>query len=190
MTARTHDVFAFSALITAAVIHPPEKLTVLTLFIAIVGNIIGALIPDMDQASNRLWDLLPAGNALGKMFRRIFYKHRTLTHSFLGAFLIYLLLKWALPKMFNPDFVDAQIVLWSIMIGYGSHLLADSFTKEGLPLFFPINFNVGFPPFEFLRISTGKWVESYVFLPLVGLYIITFIFIFQSELGLILSGIK
>jgi membrane-bound metal-dependent hydrolase YbcI (DUF457 family) len=182
MTARTHDAVAFSSLITVAAFYPPEKLTVLTLFAAIVGNIVGALIPDMDQASNRLWDLLPAGNFLGKIFRKAFYKHRTLSHSILGSFLIFLLLQWALPKVFNPEFVDYKVVLWSIMIGYGSHLLADSFTKEGLPLFFPIDWNIGIPPLEFLRIRTGGWLESYIVLPGVGLYLVVFIIVFQTEL--------
>ncbi len=190
MTARTHDAFAFASLITVAVFNPPEKLSVLTLFAAIIGNIIGALIPDMDQASNRLWDLLPAGNSLGKVFRRVFFKHRTLSHSLLGAVLIYLGLQFALPKLLNPAFVDPQLVLWSMMIGYGSHLLADSFTKEGLPLFFPIDLNIGFPPFEFLRITTGKWIETYIVLPGVGAYIAFFIFIYQEEIAQILRLVE
>jgi len=89
MTARTHDAFAFASLVTVAVYYPPESLNLLTLFAAIVGNNIGALMPDMDSAANRLWDLLPAGNFLGRIFKRIFYKHRTLSHSLLGLFIIY-----------------------------------------------------------------------------------------------------
>lgn len=190
MTARTHDAFAFASLVTVAVMQPPEQLTILTLFAAIVGNIVGALIPDMDQAGNRLWDLLPAGNTLGKIFRRVFFKHRTLSHSFIGAFLIYNLLAWALPKFLNPEFVDPQIVLWSMMIGYFSHLLADSFTKDGLPLFFPIDIDIGFPPIRFLRITTGSFMEFYVALPLVALYTIWFIYTFQNELKTILLNLK
>ena len=89
MTARTHDAFAFAGLITVATHFPPTSLNLTTLFAAVVGNIVGSLIPDMDQASNRLWDLLPAGDHLAKIFRRLFLKHRTLTHSFLGVFLIF-----------------------------------------------------------------------------------------------------
>ena len=187
MTARTHDVFAFASLITVAVLRPPESLTVLTLFTSIVGNIVGALIPDMDQATNRLWDLLPAGNTIGKIFRRAFFKHRTLSHSIAGVFLIYKLLEWVMPRIFNAEFVDPTIVMWSIMIGYGSHLLADSLTKEGLPLFFPFDMNIGFPPIETLRVTTGKWVENFVVFPAVGIYIFWFVVKFQNELADILK---
>jgi len=65
MTARTHDVFAFASLITVAAIYPPNSLNLATLFTSLIGNVVGALIPDMDQATNRLWDLLPGGNFVG-----------------------------------------------------------------------------------------------------------------------------
>jgi len=175
MTARTHDAFAFAGLITVATLYPPSSLGLTTLGAAIVGNIVGSLIPDMDQASNRLWDLLPAGDHLAKVFRRIFLKHRTLTHSFLGIFLIYTILINILPKLLNPNFVDVSVVTAAMMIGYISHLVADSLTKDGLPLFFPIKWNIGFPPFRFLRITTGSWVENFVILPGVGAYIFWFI---------------
>src|SRR3990167_3482114 len=101
MTARTHDAFAFASLITVATIYPPTALNLYTLFASVVGNIVGALIPDMDDGGNRLWDLLPAGNFLGKIFRRVFYKHRSITHSLVGVYLIYKFLEWGLPKLLN-----------------------------------------------------------------------------------------
>lgn len=189
MNARTHDAFAFASLLTVAVVMPPENMSVLTLFASIVGNIVGSLIPDMDQAGNRLWDLLPAGDFIGKIFRRVFYKHRTLTHSFLGLFLIYEALKYVLPYLLNPAYVDHHIVLGSVMVGYISHLIADSLTKEGLPLFFPIDINIGFPPFEFMRITTGKWVEKYIVFPLVGVYIILLILKYQHIFAQILRSV-
>ena len=141
MTARTHDAFAFTSLVVAAGYFPPESLSVGTLFAALVGNIVGSLIPDMDQSTNRLWDLIPMGEHLGKVFRRVFISHRTLSHSFLGFFLIYKLLGWLLPKLLNPIYIDSNIVFLAVMIGYASHLLADSLTKEGLPLFFRSSLN-------------------------------------------------
>src|SRR3989344_4879301 len=134
MTARTHDAIAFASLITAATLYPPESLNLSTLFAAIIGNNIGALIPDVDQASNRLWDLVPGGQRIDTILSRLFYKHRTLTHSLLGAFLIFNGLKWLLPKLLNENFVNVDLVFWSIIIGYISHLFADGLTKEGLPL--------------------------------------------------------
>lgn len=189
MTARTHDAFAFASLVTVAVFYPPESITILTLFVAIVANIVGALIPDMDQASNRLWDLLPWGDELGRVFRRIFYKHRTLSHSLLGAFLISKVLEWGLPKLLNPAFINPDIIFISMMIGYISHLVADSMTKEGLPLFFPFPFEIGFPPIKALRITTGKWFEKYIVLPSVGVYLIWFIFTYQDTLTNILQNV-
>ena len=149
MTARTHDAIAFASLITVAAFNPPENLTLTTSISAIVANIIGALIPDMDQATNRLWDLLPGGDYLGKIFRRIFLGHRTITHSLLGVYLIYQILNFILPRILNPAYVDIQIILASMMIGYISHLAGDALTKEGLPLLFPLKWHFGIPPFKF-----------------------------------------
>lgn len=187
MTARTHDAFAFAGLITVAVFYPPTTLNLTTLFAAIVGNIVGSLIPDMDQASNRLWDLLPAGDHLAKVFRRLFLKHRTLTHSFLGVFLIFNILGFVLPRLLNPNFVNVEIVFAAVMIGYVSHLVADSLTKDGLPLLFPIKYNFGFPPIKALRIVTGSWIENWLILPGVGAYIFWFLGRNQEQLLKILN---
>lgn len=187
MTARTHDAFAFASLITVATLYPPTSLNLLTLFAGIVANNIGALIPDMDQAGNRLWDLLPLGDHLAKVFKRIFYKHRTLSHSIIGVFLIYNFLGWVLPKFLNPSFIDPQIVLISIMIGYISHLLADMLTKEGLPLFFPFPFEIGIPPIKTLRIKTGTWLENFIVYPVIWVFSALFIYYNQETLKLILK---
>jgi len=189
MTARTHDAFAFASLITVATFYPPENISILTFFAAVVGNIIGGLIPDMDQASNRLWDLLPLGDTLAKVFRRIFFRHRTLSHSILGMVIIYNIFDWVLPRLLNPVHVDPHIVFISIMIGYASHLLADSLTKDGLPLFFPLPFEIGIPPFRFMRITTGKWVENLLVLPGIGLYLLWFIKTFSSEISRVLHAV-
>jgi len=172
MTARTHDAFAFASLLTIAILYPPETLNLATLMTSLVANIVGTLIPDMDQASNRLWDLLPAGDHVGKIFRRIFLRHRTLSHSLLGAFLIYKVLEWGLPKLLNSNFIDVHIVFLSVMIGYGSHLIADGLTKDGIPLFFPFPLSIGFPPISSLRITTDSWVEKFLVLPCVAGYVV------------------
>jgi membrane-bound metal-dependent hydrolase YbcI (DUF457 family) len=190
MTARTHDVAALASLITVATYFPPANLTVTTLIIAIIANNIGALIPDIDSASNRLWDLLPAGDLLGRIFSKIFYKHRTITHSLLGAGLIYFFLTWLLPKFIHPQFVDIDIIVAATMIGYLSHLLADSLTKDGLPLFFPINLDIGLPPIKALRIKTGGWIEKSVIYPGTIAFLIWFAFSHQSQLTLLLHSIN
>ena len=129
----------------------------------------------MDQATNRLWDLLPAGNYFGRVFRRLFLSHRTLSHSILGVYLIFKLLEWVLPKLLNPVYIDVGMVFWAIMIGYFSHLVADSLTKDGLPLLFPLKLKFGIPPLSALRITTGSWVENFLILPAIAVYLIWFI---------------
>ncbi len=190
MTARTHDLFAFAFLVTAAVYAPPSVLTVPTLFTSVVGNVVGALIPDLDQASNRLWDLLPGGNFVGRVFRHLFLGHRTISHSLLGGYLLFRLLEFSLPRIFNSNYVDIHVVLVSIMLGFVSHLIADGLTKEGIPLFFPLGLKVGFPPIRFFRVTTDSWVEHLIVLPLVLVYIGYFFVNHQGEFISLLSQLK
>lgn len=171
MTARTHDLIAFGSLLTVTVLYPPASLNVSTLIVCLVGNTVGALIPDMDQATNKLWDLLPGGNFTGSLFRKIMLSHRTISHSILGVFIAYKLLWFLLPMILNPNHIHINLVVLSVMIGIISHVAADSLTKEGVPLFFPLTLKIGFPPFAFLRITTGKFVEKFVFFPAVLVYI-------------------
>ena len=182
MTARTHDAFAFASFVTVSAFYQPNSLNLYTLFTALIGNVIGATLPDMDGAGNRLWKMLPYGHSIGRVARRIFYKHRTLTHSLVGVFLTYRFLDWGLSKIFNPSFVDPQILLLAIMIGYLSHLLADSLTEEGVPLLFPIPLNFGIPPIKKVRMKTGGWFEKIVVLPGIGLYLVWFVSRNQDKL--------
>lgn len=175
MTGRTHNAIAFASLVTVAVINPPANLNVLTFVGCIVAADIGALFPDMDQAGNDLWNLLPATHSLGGILKRIFYKHRTITHSLVGLFLIFKFLQWLLPKFLNPIFLNPNLILISFLVGYISHLVADSFTEEGLPLLFPINITFGIPPIKSWRIKTGHWFENLIIYPAVWIYLIWFI---------------
>ena len=172
MTARTHDIISFASLITCAAYFPPKDLNISTTFAALVGSVIGALIPDMDQATNQLWDLLPAGNIIGKILRNLMLEHRSISHSILGAYIFYKILIFVTPKLLNPDYINIQLIVISIMVGFISHMAADMITKEGIPLFFPIPFRIGFPPFETLRITTGKFMEKIVVFPGVLAYIV------------------
>jgi inner membrane protein len=174
MTARTHDIAAFASLLTVAVYFPPSSLNVPTIITSSIGSVIGSLMPDLDQESNRLWDLLPAGDFFGSLLKNIFLAHRTISHSLLGTFVVYKILGWLLFKFLNPDFIDIQIVRTSIMVGFVSHLLMDALTEEGLPLFFPLKLKVGFPPVRRWRIKTGKWFEKFVVFPAIIVYIVWF----------------
>ena len=171
MTSRTHDLIAFASLLTVASLNPPTQLNISTTISCLVGSVVGALAPDMDQATNRLWDLLPAGNLVGKLLRNLMLRHRTISHSLLGIFLFYKLLDFAIPKLLNPAYVNGQLVIAAIMIGLISHIAADMFTKEGVPILFPITVKVGIPPIEALRITTGKFMETFLVFPGVLAYI-------------------
>ena len=172
MTAKTHDAFAFASLATVAVFYLPNEISVLTLVCSVIAADIRSAIPDMDGAGNRLWHMLPAGEKTGKVLRHIFYKHRTLTHSFLGMFLIFKGLEWLLPRFLNGGFLDTTVILWAVMIGYASHLISDGLTEEGVPLLFPIPLNFGIPPIRSWRIKTGHWFENVVVYPAVWIYVV------------------
>ena len=174
MTSRTHDAFAFAALTTIAVYYPPGSLNLATAIVSLIGCEIGSLLPDVDQASNRLWDLLPGGNMIGKMCKGIFIAHRTISHSLIGTFLLYKLLWLVLSVLLNENSIGIQTVVNSVMIGFLSHLLLDSFTEAGLPLFFPFTFKVGFPPLRSWRIKTGKGFEKFVVFPSIIVYLVWF----------------
>lgn len=174
MVARTHNIIAFTSLLTVAVLYPPQTLNVLTLLAAVIGNIVGGLTPDLDQASDKLWNLVPGGDASGSILRRIFLGHRNLSHSLLGLYLFYEIIKFVLPRILNPNFLQVNLVIGAIMIGFISHLAADSITTEGLPLFFPIKIKIGFPPIEALRIRTGSWVENLIVMPAVLVFLAWF----------------
>lgn len=175
MTARTHDLIAFASLITAAAYFPPKSLNISTAITCLVGCVIGALIPDLDQATNRLWDLLPAGNIMGKIFRNLLLHHRTLSHSLLGIYLFKLLLEFLVPRLLNPLYINSQIVVSSLMIGLTAHVAADMLTKEGVPLLFPFSVKIGIPPFKSLRITTGKFIENFIVFPGIIAYLLWFV---------------
>ena len=173
---------AFASLVSAAAYFPPSDINLPTLFAAFVGCTVGSLIPDMDQGSNRLWDLLPGGDFVGRVFRRVFLGHRSLSHSLLGLYIFYRLMDWFLPRLLNTPFIDPQVLLWSVMIGLVSHVAADGLTEEGIPLFFPFGFKVGFPPFRRWRIKTGGWFENLVIFPGTLAYLFFFIHGHQNQL--------
>ena len=142
---KTHNLIALASLLTLAVYYPPATLNIATVCVCFIGNVVGSLMPDMDQAANDLWDMLPAGNLIGKILRTILVGHRTISHSIVGTLLTYKILLVLTPKILNSSYINTSLVIASVMIGVISHILADSLTKEGIPLFFPITIKIGIP---------------------------------------------
>lgn len=167
MIARTHDLAAITALAAIVLAQPLRTVTLSTAIVAVVANQIGGIAPDIDQPTAPFWRNLPIGGIFGRLIGRMMGGHRFLSHSILGLFLFgfltTLLLNFLQPIMPN---VDTDLVWWAFMIGMVSHLVMDSFTKEGVPWLLPIPWKFGFPPVRRLRITTGKAVERFVILPL------------------------
>jgi inner membrane protein len=167
MTGRTHDTAALTALGIAMALFPLEHVTLATALVALLANQIGGLAPDIDQPTAPLWRNLPIARLFGRFAGQLLGGHRFLTHSLLGAGLLAWLANWLLiflhPIMPN---IDTSLVWWAFVIGVVSHLIMDTFTKEGVPWFLPLPFKIGIPPIRSFRITTGKWVENFAIFPI------------------------
>ena len=165
MTGRTHDLAAFTLLNAAFVYYGMPHMTLATAVVAFGANMIGGLLPDIDNATSDIWDKVRGGSILAAIIKPIIGGHRMISHSLLGVGIIGFLLKHFLEAISSVLVVDMHIIWWSIMIGYLSHLIADSMTTEGVPWLLPLRIRFGFPPIKFLRIKTGSWVEQLVVFP-------------------------
>ncbi|HUD08413.1 MAG TPA: metal-dependent hydrolase [Candidatus Saccharimonadales bacterium] len=167
MTARTHDLAAVTALGIVFLVMPLQSVTLATVIVAIFSNLAGGIAPDIDQSTAPIWRNLPVGKYIGKFFDKILGGHRFISHSIIGlvlfGFLFHLMLQLLHPIMGS---VNIGYVWWAFMIGMAAHLVMDTLTKEGVPWFLPIPVKLGFPPVKEWRITTGKWVETWVVFPL------------------------
>lgn len=166
MTGRTHDLAAITALGAVVLIEPLHTMTLSTALVSILANQIGGIAPDIDQPTAPLWRNLPEGKLVGKVVDKSMGGHRFLTHSVIGlvifGVLAHYLLSFLQPVM---PHVNIGYVWWAFMIGMLSHLVMDTFTKEGVPWLLPIPVKVGFPPVKRLRITTGKAIETLIIFP-------------------------
>jgi membrane-bound metal-dependent hydrolase YbcI (DUF457 family) len=166
MTARTHDLAAITALAVVVLAYNPGHLTLSTVLVGLLANQLGGIAPDIDQPTAPFWRNLPEGHFVGRFFGKLLGGHRFISHSLLGfalfAWLCNLLLHFLHPIM---PHVDITLVWYAFHVGYASHLVMDSFTKEGVPWFLPIPFKIGFPPVRKFRVTTGKGVEALVVFP-------------------------
>lgn len=175
MTGRTHDLAAFTALTYVIATQTLSEMTLATALVAFSANMIGGLAPDIDQPTASLWRRVRAGSILGKIVQPLLGGHRYISHSLIGIFIFGFTLSILLKHLSSVLLVDMVVVWWSFMIGFLSHLLMDMFTRQGVPLLFPIPVRFGFPPFSFLRMKTSGLVEkSFVFpmLLLINVYLV------------------
>jgi len=175
MTARTHDLAAFSALSIVYLSMTNEQLSLATCVVSLLANLIGGIAPDIDQPTAPLWRNLPVGKYLGKIFDKLLGGHRFISHSVLGlvifGYLFHLLLIFLHPIMTS---VNIGLVWWAFMIGMISHLVMDTLTKEGVPWLLPLPYKFGIPPLKSWRITTGKRVETWIVFPLLIIFITGF----------------
>jgi len=163
MTGRTHDLAAFTALTLYMVYQPIPQMSLATAFTAFGGNMIGGLLPDIDDAGADIWDKIRGGSILGKIIKPLIGGHRMISHSLFGMAIIGFILDKLLMATNSVFIVDTHIVWWSVMLGYLSHLFTDSITKEGVPWLFPLPVRFGFPPLKKFRMKTdGIWEKLLV----------------------------
>lgn len=125
---------------------------------------IGALLPDVDTPNSRAgWCVYPLALYLERRFG-----HRTITHSFVGTAIFAAL---CAPLLWWPHLAPFYLAL---LVGYGSHLLADAATKSGVPLAWPNRRAWVFPGNDQFRIKTGSTAELGVllFFLLIGMLMI------------------
>lgn len=165
MTGRTHDLAAFTALNLVFCITPLQQISLPTALVAFSANMIGGLAPDIDQPTAALWHRTRGGSIISRLFTPFLGGHRSISHSIIGVFLFGFLAKIILGLMSTFLIVDMNIVWWAFMIGFISHLLMDTITRDGVPWLFPIPINFGIPPFRSLRMKTGGMLEKSVVFP-------------------------
>ncbi len=171
MTGRTHDLAAFTALTFVVATNPIPEISLPTALVALSANFIGGLAPDLDQPTARLWHNFRGGSIIGRLISPLLGGHRFISHSILGIFLFGFILDLALNLMSTFLLVNMDIVWWSFMIGYVSHLVMDTITRDGVPWLFPIPIKFGIPPIAALRMKTGGLLEKSIVFP--GLILLT-----------------
>ncbi len=110
----------------------------------IVFAILATFVPDIDSKNSKLGSKI--------VFRPLqwVFKHRGFIHSFSFLFILTGFLILILP----------QISL-GVFVGFASHLLADSFTLEGIYPFYPLRWKASW------KLKTGSVEESAIFVVLV-----------------------
>lgn len=176
MTGKTHQIIGITSGLAYFCLSTSPEYSPATLGVIIVGSHLAALLPDLDKASSSIWDNISMGHIAGKVTDP-FIKHRNISHSLLGFVIFYFLARFILLSF--PDYwgINYSLTIISIMIAYGSHLLIDMITVQGIPLLFPSRYMFGIPPkpFEGIRIITGKWFENLIIFPLANIALIILI---------------
>lgn len=192
MTDKTHQALGFAAAAAGYfATYPNEPLTWGIAGTVVTGAFVGSFLPDIDQPTANFWDSVPLGGFVGKLAPRALGGHRNLSHSILGYLLGSALMYWIVTTVFREGLFDVKLFMLAFELGFLAHLAADAVTVQGIPLFWPIGDNMGFPPrpFHGIRMVTGKWFENLVVFPLSLLLVITILASHPTEVCALVPGI-
>jgi inner membrane protein len=139
---KTHLAFGILCGILITNYYTPENLF---LFFVIIS--IGSLLPDIDKKGSKANKNIPL---VGRMVSSVF-KHRGIFHSIFVPIALLLALVY----------IDAFDYALPLIIGYMSHLLIDSITKEGVNFIHPIS-QLRVKGF----VETGSILETIIFIGL------------------------
>jgi|SRR3989344_3157904 len=120
MMFRTHLVFSF---LLGLLFLKFFSLQNFLLFLVMV--FVASGLPDLDTGKS----VISRKTRIVSWIFRIF-KHRGIMHSLFFALLLLLVFL----------FFNQKEIAFGILVGYGSHLLLDGLTKEGIQLFYPFSF--------------------------------------------------
>jgi inner membrane protein len=187
MTGRTHDLAAFTALTYTIATQPLNEITFSTALVAFGANMVGGLAPDIDQTTATLWGRIRGGSIIARVISPLLGGHRFISHSLIGIVIFGFVLDKLLVAASSVVLINMDIVWWSFMIGFVSHLIMDTFTRDGVPWLFPIPIKWGIPPFRALRIKTGGMIEKSIIFPLL---VLANIYIFYTHYDKFLDFIK
>jgi membrane-bound metal-dependent hydrolase YbcI (DUF457 family) len=122
---------------------------------------LGGLTPDLDNEKNKIYTLLPVGQrTFAEIFERVFGKHRSISHSFLGMAILGGVSYWLIMRIPEANGFNKLYLWWSYILAMVAHVAADMYTREGVPLLWPLRVSFYGIPIRALRIKTGGWVEN------------------------------
>lgn len=162
MVGKTHQLVGFTAVYSLAVFTNIGHLNTQTLIASILLITLGSLTPDLDSQENKLYTLIPFGQKIvAEIGERAFGKHRSISHSLIGIGIFGFLSHFLIYKIPSANGFNLNALWYSYFVSLLAHLVADAVTKEGIPLLWPIPWKFGFPPFKFLRMKTGGFIETF-----------------------------
>lgn len=143
MLAPTHVAFAILVATLGLSFFTPANYPVYYAWV-----IFGALLVDIDHQGSTINKILPLTRRFSVLF-----KHRGIFHSI-----------WAPIFMFFPvAYLTTDFTGYAFVLGYCSHLVSDSLTKQGINFLHPFSqFKIAGP------ITTGTWQERIVLVLCLG----------------------